>query len=208
MYLARLKRRPCYGGLDLAAVHDLTAFVLAWPIRQFVYLYPWFWIPEEGLAERSRTDNVPYADWVEKGYIETTPGEVTDWRFVTERIKQLGSMFDIRQIGFDRYGARDTIADLNDAGFNVAEIAQGPVSFNAPCRRLLELVLSKRLIHTGHPVLRWNIDCTTTAQDANENIKLVKPDRQRTSKRIDGSVAAVMALRCAMDNEITEAGVI
>jgi phage terminase large subunit-like protein len=71
---------------------------------------------------------------------------------------------------------------------------------NAPCRRLHELVLSRRLVHTGHPVLRWNVDCCAVAQDPAGNIKPVKPDRQRGSKRIDGVVAAVMAIDCLMKN--------
>ena len=179
---------------------DLTAFVLAWPIRDYVYLYPWFWIPEDGLAERSKHDNVTYGAWAEQGFIELTPGAVTDWRFVTERIKQLKRTFRIQQIGFDRYGARDTIADLMEAGIEVVEIGQGPVSMNAPCRRMEELVLSKHLVHTGHPVLRWNADCTTTKPDAGGNIKLVKPNRQSGSKRIDGMVASVMAIDCLMKN--------
>lgn len=135
-----------------------------------------------------------------RGFIETTPGNVTDWRFVTERIKQLAREYDIREIGFDRYGARDTIADLQDAGISVAEIAQGPLSFNAPMRRLHNSVKARTLIHSGHPVLRWNVDCCRVVPDANENIKPVKPDRQRGSKRIDGVVAAVMAIDCLMRN--------
>lgn len=198
MYPWTLREYPCYGGLDLASVSDLTAFVLAWPIDQWTCIHPWFWIPAEGLAERARRDNVPYDRWAADGHIELTPGAVTDWRFVTERIKQLRREFDIQEIGFDRYGARDTIADLMDSGITVREIAQGPVSFNAPSRRLQQLVLSRQLIHSGHPVLRWNCDCTTVVPDANDNIKPVKPDRQRNTKRIDGMVAAIMAIDCAM----------
>lgn len=198
MFLARLKRRPCYGGLDLAAVNDLTAFVLAWPVRHFVYLYPWIFLPEDNLAERSRHDNVPYAQWARDGYLELTPGNVTDWRYVTGRIKQLAQIFDIRQIGFDRYGARDTVSDLMDAGIEVADIGQGYISMNAPARRLQELVLSKRLVHTGHPVLRWNVDCTAIDQDPAGNIKPVKPNRQKGSKRIDSVVASIMAIDCVM----------
>ena len=205
--LARLKRRPCYGGLDLAAVNDLTAFVLAWPVLDFVYLYPWFWIPADNLAERSRRDNVRYDVWAEQGLIELTPGNVTDWRYVTTRIKQLAEIFDIRQIGFDRYGARDTVSDLMEAGLDVADIGQGYVSMNAPARRLQQLVLSRHLVHTGHPVLRWNVDCTTVTQDPAGNIKPVKPDRQRGSKRIDGVVASIMALDCVMRHEPKEAGI-
>jgi len=198
MFLARLKRRPCYGGLDLAAVNDLTGFVLAWPVRNFVYLYPWAWIPEEGLAERSKRDNVHYDDWARRGLIELTPGNVTDWRFVTARIKQLATAFDIRQIGFDAYGARDTVADLAEDGIETVDVRQGYLSMNAPCRRLHELVLSKRLVHTGHDLLRWCIDCTSVTQDPAGNIKPVKPDRNKSTKRIDLTVAAVMAIDCVM----------
>jgi phage terminase large subunit-like protein len=199
-FLKPLKPEPAYGGLDLAAVNDLTSFVLVWPKEDSVYVYPWFWLPGDNIAERSKKDNVPYKSWWEQGFLELTPGNVTDWRYVTARIKQLAQIFDIRQIGFDRYGARDTVSDLMDAGIDVAEVGQGYISMNAPCRRLHELVLSRRLVHTGHPVLRWNVDCCAVAQDPAGNIKPVKPDRQRGSKRIDGVVAAVMAIDCAMKN--------
>lgn len=201
MFLERLKPYPCYGGLDLAAVSDLTAFVLVWPVDGLIYTYPWFWIPADELAERSRRDNVRYDLWANGGHIELTPGEVTDWRFVTARIKQLAREFKILQIGFDRHGARDTVADLMEVGIAVADTGQGYISMNAPCRRLEELVLSKKLVHSGHPVLRWNLDCTTTDQDAAGNIKLVKPNRQKGSKRIDGIVSLAMAIDCLMRNE-------
>lgn len=197
-FLSRLLRRPCYAGLDLAAVNDLTGFVLAWPIRNFVYLYPWAWIPEEGIAERSKRDNVGYVDWQKNGFIETTPGAVTDWRFVTTRIKQLAGIFKIKQIAYDRWGARDTVSDLTESGLEVVDMGQGFASMNAPSRRLQELVLSRHLVHSGHPVLRWCVDCTTVMQDPAGSIKPVKPDRQKGSKRIDLTVASIMAIDCVM----------
>lgn len=200
VFLEHLKPFPCYAGLDLAAVSDLTAFVLAWPIKEYVYAYPWFFLPEDDLVERSKHDNVRYDLWAKQGLLELTPGAVTDWRFVTTRIKQLAHIFKIRQIGFDRYGARDTVADLAEAGMEVVDTAQGFLSMNAPSKGLEELVLSQRLVHTGHPILRWNLDCTTIESDAASNIKPVKPKRQSGSKRIDGIVALIMAIDCLMKN--------
>jgi phage terminase large subunit-like protein len=144
---------------------------------------------------------VPYDQWARQGLIETTPGAVTDWRFVTARIKQLATIFDIRAIGFDRYGARDTVADLADAGIEVVDFAQGPLSFNAPMRRIENCVKARTLVHTGHPILRWNIDCCSATPDANENLKPVKPDRMKGSKRIDGVLAMIMAVGMAMQAE-------
>lgn len=192
--LASLAKVPCYGGLDLAAVSDLTSFVLAWPIKDRVYVYPWFWLPADDLADRSKRDGVHYDVWSQQGFVELTPGNVTDWRFVVDRIKQLKRLFNIREIAFDRYGARDTVADLMEAGLEVVDTGQGYISMNAPSKALQELVLSRKLVHTGHPVLRWNVDCTTVDQDAAGNIKPVKPNRQKGSKRIDGVVALIMAL--------------
>ena len=209
LLLERLRPHACYGGLDLAAVNDLTCFVLAWPIENRVYVYPWFWIPGDDIDKRSLRDNVEYADWARNGHIELTPGNVTDWRFVTDRIKQLAHEFDIRQIGFDRWGARDVVSDLAGEGLECVDIGQGATSFNAPMRRMEELVLDHRLIHTGHPVLRWNVECTVAESDANENLKAVKPDRQKGSKRIDGVVAAIMAINMVMaaeDNSINYTG--
>lgn len=166
-----------------------------------VYTHPWAWIPEDGIQERSRRDNVRYEQWVRSGYIETTPGNVTDWRFVTARIKQLAQIFDIRRIGFDRYGARDTVSDLQDDGIDVVDVGQGFASMSPGTKRLEQLVLSRKIVHCGNPVDRWCMDCTTITSDPAGNIKPVKPQRQMTSKRIDITVARVIAIDCMMRAE-------
>lgn len=192
--MAKLGPYDAYGGLDLGATGDLTSFNLSWPVGSYVYTYPWFWIPADDLAERVRRDNVPYDAWSRAGYVELTPGLVTDWHYVTTRIKQLKKLFRIKEIGFDRAGARDTVSDLNDAGIETVDVNQGMMAMTAPAKYLEELVLSRHLVHTGHPILRWNLDCTTVQQDANGNIKPVKPNRLKGSKRIDGIVALIMAI--------------
>jgi phage terminase large subunit-like protein len=194
-------KHTAYGGLDLAATRDLTAFVLVWPIEDLVYVHPWFWLPEDGLEDRCRRDNVRYDVWRDEGLLELTPGPVTDWRYVTARILQLAGKYQIAEVGFDRYGARDVVGELMDAGVSVVDVPQGAITFNAPCRRLEELVLSRRLRHNGHKILRWNIDCCSVKSDANLNLRPVKPDRLKSSKRIDGVVALLMALWRSMTAE-------
>jgi phage terminase large subunit-like protein len=191
--LEDLHGKPCCGGLDLASTGDLTAFVLAWKIGKIV-VYPWFFIPEQGIRERSHKDGVRYDLWSKDKHIELTPGAVTDWRFVTKRILQLAEQFEIKSIGFDRFGARDTVSDLQEAGLTVADTGQGYVSQSAPTKRLEELILNKDLVHSGHPILRWNMACATISSDAAGNIKVVKPARMRSTKRVDVAVALVMAI--------------
>lgn len=202
--LEDLESVPCFGGLDLGATRDLTSFVLVWPYEGKYFVKPWFYIPEEGLRERGQRDNVPYPLWAQQGHIRLTPGAVTDWRFVTAHIKELRGQFNIQAVAFDRAGARDTAADLKDDGLEVLDFGQGFMSMSPAAKRLEELVYARQLVHGGHPVLRWNCGCTTIANDPAGNIKPVKPSRLKDTKRIDGIVAACMALGICMQQPTME----
>ena len=67
----------------------------------------------------------------------------------------------------------------------------------------MKLVLEKRIAHGGHPVLRWNMDNIFIRTDPAGNIKA---DKEKSTEKIDGAIAAIMALdraiRCG--NEVTE----
>lgn len=184
----------CYGGLDLSSTIDLTAFVLTFPVGDRLVVRPWFWIPEENMREREKRDRVPYRQWVKDGLVEATPGNVIDYRCVTKRIIELSQRYKIRELAFDRWGSAQVVQELSDAGVEVVEIGQGYASLSAPTKRLQELVLTGTLAHGGNQVLRWNADCATTMSDPAGNIKLVKSDRLRSTRRIDGLYATVFSV--------------
>lgn len=192
--LEHLAGRACYGGLDLSATIDLTAFVLNFPVEDRFALVPYFFVPGEGLVERERRDRVPYRAWAERGLLEITPGPTTDYRYVVGRVLEAAKRFRLKIVGYDRWGAADLVTQLEQNGLEVARFGQGYSSMSAPTKRLQELVLQRRIMHGGHPVLRWNAECTTVASDPSGNIKPVKADRLKSSRRIDGIVAAIMAL--------------
>lgn len=196
--LQELRRYPCYGGLDLAAVHDLTAFALCWPVGEKVYYKVWFYLPTEGLEARSKRDGVPYGIWAAEDHIRLTPGNTTDWQFVTAHIKELASVYQIKGIAYDPWQARDTARDLQDAGLEVIDFGQGYKSMSPACARVEKLVYDRAAQHEGSPILRWNFDCVKVKPDPAGNIKPVKPERLKNSKRIDGVVALIMATGIAI----------
>ncbi|MEY4386412.1 MAG: hypothetical protein RLY20_1695, partial [Verrucomicrobiota bacterium] len=142
-----LRDVPCYGGLDLAAVHDLTAFSLCWPVGDKVYYQTWAYLPGDGLEARSKRDGVPYGQWAKDGHIRLTPGTTTDWRTVVAHIKELAEQYQIKAIAFDRYGARDTARELQDAGLEVVDLGQGYQSMSPACRRFEKLVYDRAAVH-------------------------------------------------------------
>lgn len=187
--------RDCYGGLDLSATTDITALALLFPIDELVHALPWFWIPADNIRERSMRDRVPYGEWVKRGFVATTPGEAVDYRFITRKIiDDLAKRFEIRRLAFDRWGAAQVYQELMDAGLQVVQMGQGYASMSAPTKQLEALVLARRLRHYSNPVLRWMAECTMVSQDPAGNVKPCKPERGKSSKRIDGVVATIMAL--------------
>lgn len=192
--------RECYGGLDLSSSIDITAFVLVFPPRDDTEKYifmPYFWIPEENMVRRVRRDHVPYDVWEKQGFLETTEGDVIHYGFIENFIDDLGKKFHIKEIAFDRWGAVQMVQNLEGLGFTVVPFGQGFKDMSPPSKRLMELVLEKNIAHGGHPVLRWMMDNIFIRTDPAGNIK---PDKEKSTEKIDGAVAAIMALDRAVRN--------
>ena len=198
-----LEGRVCYGGLDLSSTTDITAFVLVFPPTEeddHYYILPYFWLPEETLDLRVRRDHVPYDLWERQGYLLTTEGNVVHYGFIENFIDELGTRFNIREIAFDRWGAVQMSQNLEGLGFTLVQFGQGYRDMSPPTKELMKLTLEQKIAHNGHPVLRWNMDNIFIKRDPAGNIK---PDKEKSTEKIDGSVATIMALdraiRCGND---------
>ena len=196
-----LEGRACYAGLDLSSTSDLTALVLVFPPTSEDEPYialPFFWLPEETLSLRVRRDHVPYDQWAKRGYIQTTEGNVVHYGFIERFICELGERYNIREIAHDRWNATMMVQTLEDDGFTMAPFGQGFKDMSPPTKELMRIVLEHRLCHGGHPVLRWNMDNAYVRTDPAGNLKL---DKEKSTEKVDGAVALVMALDRAMKNQ-------
>lgn len=196
-----LHGRPCYAGLDLASTTDVAALVLVFPAAEGSYqVLAHFWIPEESMRERIRRDRVPYDVWVRQGYVTATPGNVIDYASIKQTLIEWRDKYTIEEIGFDRWGSTQLITELQDIGLNVVPIGQGYASMSAPTKELMNLVLSGRIQHGGNPVLRWMADNLVVRQDPAGNLK---PDKEKSTQKIDGLVAMIMAIDRASRNVVS-----
>ena len=199
----QLKGRVCYGGLDLSSTTDITAFVLVFPPldeEDKYIILPYFWIPEDTLDLRVKRDHVPYDVWERQGYLQTTEGNVVHYGYIEKFIEELGKKFNIREITFDRWGAVQMVQNLEGMGFTVVPFGQGFKDMSPPTKELMKLTLEQKIAHGGHPVLRWNMDNIFIRTDPAGNIKA---DKEKSTEKIDGAVATIMALdraiRCGND---------
>ena len=191
--LASLYGEPCYAGLDLASVRDLTALVLYWPHDGSVL--PYFWVPDEGMVNRSRKDRVPYVEWVSERHIEKTEGNVVDYDVIRKRVNELGKRFNIAEIALDRWNSTHLQTQLQGDGFECVPFGQGFASMSGPTKELEKLVLAGQIKHGDNPVLRWMSGNVQVEMDAAGNMK---PSKEKSREKIDGIVALTMAIGRAM----------
>ncbi|MFQ5949876.1 MAG: terminase large subunit [Nitrospiria bacterium] len=188
------------------------------------FVLPFFWIPKDEMRERSNRDKVPYEVWVKQGLIHATEGNVIDYGAIKNTIMELGKgqctkchhihqytdrpcveadcncpepalfipePYSIEEVAFDRWGATAISKDLSDEEFLMVQFGQGFASMSPPTKELLKLTLSRKIAHGGNPVLRWMADNLVVKGDSAGNLK---PDRQRSTEKIDGMVAMIMGL--------------
>ena len=191
----RMKGKKSVAGLDLSSRTDLTALVLLFDGDDGQQIaVPFFWVPEEGAKKRSRTDRVPYDQWIKDGAITTTPGPVIDQGFIRNDLLRLAKDYGIREIAFDPWNATKLTVELAGDGLNIVELRQGFPSLSGPTKDLGAMVSSRMLRHGGHPVLRWMASNMVIRQDPNGNIA---PDKSKVTERIDGIVALIMAVKAS-----------
>lgn len=199
--LEQMRGRRCFGGLDLSTVNDLSA--LAWVFPPESEGERWkvalrFWVPAENLRRRVQRDRVPYDVWARDGLIEVTEGNVVDYQVIRARVLEDAERFQVAELAFDRWNSSMLVRELQDEGLPMVAFGQGYASMSAPCRMLEKLVEGGDLAHGGHPVLRWMAANCAVAQDPAGN---VKPDKAKSTERIDGIVATLMGLGRAIAGE-------
>jgi phage terminase large subunit-like protein len=195
-----------WGGLDLSAVSDLTAFVLigqAPPGSRCWSVLPTFWLPGQDLAEKSQKDRVPYDMWAKDGFLQTTPGATVAYEYVAQYLKNniFSGQYNVEKIGFDRWNFKHLKPWLIHAGLSeqfidahFVEIGMGTQTMSPALRDLEQAVLDKRLAHGDHPVLNMNAACAVIESKDESNRKLSK---NRSTGRIDGLVALACAFAVA-----------
>jgi phage terminase large subunit-like protein len=195
---------PVYGGLDLASTSDLCALVLVAPIDGLWHVKPTFWLPAEGLKEKSRADRVSYDLWADQGYLQTTPNAAVEYEYVAHELVKVFAEHDVQKIAFDAWNWKHLLPWLKKAGMEeeqierFTEMRQGFQTMSPALRTLETELLGRKIRHGMHPVLTWNAANAVIESDPAGSRKLSK---RRSRGRIDGMQALTMAIATAATAE-------
>lgn len=192
--------RRCFLAFDVSSTQDVTALVALFPPEdegEKWRLICRFWVPSDTLTNRVREDRVPYDRFTPSGALETTDGDYVDQNAVQQAIEEALELFDVERIGFDPWNARKLVTDLQRDGADpdlFVEMRQGIPTLGEPTKQFERLVYAGQLDHGGNPVLRWMAGNVVVRFDENMNFA---PAKKKSGEKIDGIVAAVMAIGLA-----------
>jgi phage terminase large subunit-like protein len=202
--LEAFTKNTSFAAVDLSSTTDISAFVIVSEPDEkgFRYINPYFFCPKDTVDRRSKEDRVPYRYWVDAGYMIATPGNVVDYAYIEDKICEVYPDFKINRIEFDKWNATQIVQNLMEKGIEVSYFSQAIGTISGPTKEFEKLVYDGKLLHDGNPVLAWMLASCVIYRDANENYKVHKGQSHANGRRVDGIVAAIMALGGSMSPEV------
>lgn len=192
---AELEGRPCWVGVDLSSVEDLTAVVAVFPSgdagNRSYDVVPMFFLPSATLARKAEKDRADYVRWQRDGHLTVTEGNRVDHAAVIAYVVELAKRYALQEVAIDRWNSTAVTTALQRENLTVAEFGQGFGSMAAPVKELKRAILGEQFRHGGNPVLRLCFGNIRAVRDDAENEKFSK---DKSTGRIDGAVAAAMAV--------------
>ncbi|MGQ4486884.1 terminase large subunit [Streptomyces sp. SAS_281] len=194
----KLRGREAYGGLDLASVSDLNALAWLFPSDEdgSLDLLLRFWTPEDNLPALDKRTADAASRWVREGWLRTTPGNVTDYHAIGAQVRKDLDSYDVKSLGFDRWGSTSLTNDLEGERAPMVGVGQGFKTMSPALKAVKRLLLlgakgKPMLRHDGNPVMTWMVDNLAVQMDAAGN---VKPDKANSADKIDGISALCDAM--------------
>lgn len=197
--LSDFEGQPCFIGLDIGSKSDLTVKTYLFPFEEDgkdkYALFCECWLPSKAIETST---NSQYSGWVRSGYIQETDGAMTDLNVIEESIREDLSRFDVQTVTYDPWQATQLATSLSDEGAPMLECRFTVQNVSDPMKTLEALVIDGRIVHDGNPVMAWMMGNVEARIDAKDNIF---PRKERHENKIDGAVAAILALRGAATYE-------
>lgn len=181
-----------FGGIDLASRTDVASFGVVIPLDKLLASFCWHWVPEAAVYGDD-VKNPNYRAWAEAGQLIVTPGDTIDFDFIEEQVKQIATLLQLVELGYDPYQATQFATHLASEGIEVVELRPTPLNYSEPMREIDQQILNRTFAYNGDPVLTWMFG-NVVARMRGMKGDLIMPDKEREEQKIDGVVALINAV--------------
>ena len=187
--MADFEGEDCWIGVDLSATSDLTAVAFMFIRDEIPHFFVHYYLPQAALHEKRLA--LQYSEWKRAGALTITPGNVTDYDYITNDIMEVSQRVNIISIAYDSWNAISWAAQMEEKGMPLSPFSQALGNFNRPTREMERLLLSHKAKIDNNVITRHCFRNVTLAHDRNGN---VKPTKQYAEKKVDGTIAILQSL--------------
>lgn len=190
--------KTAFIGLDLNTKDDIASIGVIIPPHEGCEKTTGFckhYLPEETIKANKR-----YMAWYKQGWLTSTPGERTDYRFIEDDIRKLCKLLDVKEIPYDPFNATDLVNRMMDDDLPMIEYGQTMKNLSEPTKEFEAIISTLDFQTDFDPVLLWMFGNTVVYKDQMGNVKPVK-ENKNSQKKIDGVVALIIGYARAMFHE-------
>ncbi len=195
----QFRGETCWPGFDLASKVDIASCVELFRReiggKPHYYAFSRNYVPA---AAVEKEENQHYRGWVTQGHLVETQGNMIALKQVEEEAIADFSMFTVKEVAMDAWGAREMAPSLQEKGYTVVDIPMQVRHLSEPMKEIAALIEDGRFHHDGNPAFVWMMSNVEVKEDRNDNIF---PRKQRTENKIDAAVALIVAMARAMINK-------
>ena len=184
---------PCWIGIDLASRRDIAPRIQLFRRGDHFYCFGRYYLPESEIEE---SKNSQYSGWVREGWITATPGNIIDFGYIEEDLRELASKYQVVEVAYDPFQANqfatrmlaEGLPDGRDAGAGENLLRAHEAPRRADLGRQVPLQRGSRAdldVLERRGALRQQGQRLSRGRNADEN-------------KIDGVVALLMCLGRAM----------
>lgn len=200
--IEQFRGQDCFISIDLSSTKDLTSVCYCFPDydRDKFYMFWKYFIPEENIQERIDRDGVPYDQWIREGFIIKTHGCRVDYNYIKKDIFDTvkNNLLNVKEVPYDPWNAQQTAGEMLDEGYVMVLFRQGWATMSPAAKEFERRVAKQDVEYPYNPVSEWCIGNTVVIMDEQENIK---PSKDKSTERIDGTITGIMSLYRAHLNQ-------
>lgn len=194
-----LRNSYAIGGCDLSSTIDLTCatLLIKKPNDPNFYILQKYFLPSARVkaVESKGKKEAPYQLWSEQGWLHICEGAQVNFSDVTDWFVSMVKDYNIRPlfIGYDRALSGYWVPEMEEYGFDMEKVAQGPFTWSGPMKQLGAAFAEHKAIYDNNPMLRWCLTNTAKKSLNKDGIETIQPVKRVQSLRIDGMVSLLNA---------------
>lgn len=186
--------RTVYIGVDLSETTDNTAVAIAAldDDGETILADVIGFIPSDSIESKSRTEHIPYREFIEELCCIDCGNRVIDYGVVEEFVFKIEEVYgcNIAVIGYDRRNALSS-AQKWDEKYETSEIRQHSSVLHSPTKLIKEKILQGKFKYKANRLLELNFQNARCRFDTNRNMYV---DKKRSAGKVDMVVALINAV--------------